>query len=400
MVNTQKIDNIISNTILSMFKGGAINPKGVYGLHAVIIKKPIDLDEAKQIAKDIIKDNTKTFYRETKQSYRFRNISKQKFIPKSFRTKKIRGKPISLVFGELKPEYEHLRGEGLMDFFSSVKKKAGEFITKTKDFFSPTLDDYNNTSKETLKQFGNIPIQSLTIYRTPIKGIFNRIINFISLGKWDELKRKYGFDRLFHLALVANVGTKNIIIEKNEVVNVSTSYKTDQNTEVYNIPLSGKIFSVKEMLETARRQVGDHKFFDYDAFNNNCQYFIKYLLTGMGLYTKEAENFLFQDLSKIYEDLPGYVPSIIKGVTKTGAVVSKLTGQGEDNYDEDSDEETDEICKALHSFILKNHNKYYVEDIEDYDLDTAFSDFVDKLPRRSKVFKIIEKLYQNNNLSS
>lgn len=385
MVNTQKIDNIISNTILSMFKGGAINPEGVYGLHAVIIKKPIDLDEAKRIAKDIIKDNTKTFYRETNQSYRFRNISKQKFIPKSFRTKKIRGRPISLVFGELLPQYEHLKGEGLMDFFGSVKKKATEAYSKVKDFFSPTLDDYSNTSKDTLQRYGNIPVQSLTIYRTPIKGIFNRIINFISLGKWDELKRKYGFDRLFHLALVANIGTKNIIIEKNEVVNVSTSYKTDQDTEVQGIPLSGKIFTVKEMLETARRQVGDHTFFDYDAFTNNCQYFIKYLLEGMGLYTEQAKSFLFQDLKEIYEELPSYVPSIIKGVTKTGAVVSKLTGQGEDESD---DETGDFFTEALYNYIVDNPKRY-----ENKDISEAFSDFIEDLPEDSDEYRKIVELY-------
>jgi hypothetical protein len=41
------------------------------------------------------------FMRETKLSYRFRNIPKTKFDPKSFRTKKI-NKNISLIYGTLK----------------------------------------------------------------------------------------------------------------------------------------------------------------------------------------------------------------------------------------------------------------------------------------------------------
>lgn len=73
----------------------------VYELHAVIIKKPIKLEEAKKIAQDIIKDKSKTFYRETMDSYRFRNIAKTKFDPKTFRTKVINPQ-ISLVFGKLK----------------------------------------------------------------------------------------------------------------------------------------------------------------------------------------------------------------------------------------------------------------------------------------------------------
>jgi spermidine synthase len=47
-----------------------------------------------------------------------------------------------------------------------------------------------------------------------------------------------------------------------------------------------------------------------------------------GLYSKEAEKFLFQDISEIYKRLPSYVSKVAKVVTDTGAVVSKLTGQG------------------------------------------------------------------------
>lgn len=72
-----------------------------YQLHAVVIKKPIDLKEAQQIASSIIDNKNRKFYRETESSYRFRNIPKTKFIKKSFRTKIINPE-ISLIFGALK----------------------------------------------------------------------------------------------------------------------------------------------------------------------------------------------------------------------------------------------------------------------------------------------------------
>jgi hypothetical protein len=71
-----------------------------YELHTVVIKKPIDLVEAKRISKNFI-TKSKEYNRETKTSYRFRNIPKQKFEPKSFRTKKV-NKQISLIYGKLK----------------------------------------------------------------------------------------------------------------------------------------------------------------------------------------------------------------------------------------------------------------------------------------------------------
>jgi len=71
----------------------------MWELHAVIISKPISLDKAKSLAQQFIKDKSKTFYRETEQSYRMRNIAKTKFS--EFRTKVI-DKKVSLIYGKLK----------------------------------------------------------------------------------------------------------------------------------------------------------------------------------------------------------------------------------------------------------------------------------------------------------
>ena len=72
-----------------------------YELHAVVIHKPVKLELAKKMAGDIIKDPSKTFYRETGESYRFRVIPKTKFKPATFRSK-IVNPQITLIFGELK----------------------------------------------------------------------------------------------------------------------------------------------------------------------------------------------------------------------------------------------------------------------------------------------------------
>jgi hypothetical protein len=82
------------------------------------------------------------------------------------------------------------------------------------------------------------------------------------------------------------------------------------------------------MLDKARKNVGDKTFFDYDAFKNNCQFFIRYCLEAIGLYTEPAKNFLFQDVEGIYKGLPSYVSKIAKVATRTGAVASKILGKG------------------------------------------------------------------------
>lgn len=301
-----------------------------YGLHAVIIKD-MPIDQAQKISQDFIKNKKRRFFRMAKNgSLRFRNISKQKFLPKSFRTKKINDK-ISLIYGELKPEFAHLKGEGLSDIVASVKK-----------FFSPRLDDYNNVSKNTINQYGSLPINEMFIYRTPIGGLLNTALNFISLGKWEQLKKRFGYDRLFHVALVCNISNKNIIVEKNEVINISQKYETKETTEVYKINMQGKTPTLLDMLNSVRNKLGDQMFFDYDAFRyppGNCQWFIRNLLESQGLYNKDVNDFLFQDLSEIYENLPSFVPDIAKTVTSTAAFFNKILGKG---MDEESDDDFDD----------------------------------------------------------
>lgn len=70
-------------------------------LHAVIVKKDVPFSKAKKTAADIIKEPTRKFYRETEESYRFRNIPKTKFDKGSFRSKVV-SPTVTLVFGKLK----------------------------------------------------------------------------------------------------------------------------------------------------------------------------------------------------------------------------------------------------------------------------------------------------------
>jgi len=302
------------------FEGGA---KG-YALHAVLINKDLGFEEAFKEAQHIIKKK-KFFHRETKNQYRFRNIPKQKFEPKTFRSKKI-NENITLVVGKLKPEHSHLEGAGLFDW---IKEKASGAVSAVKNYFKPR-EDYNNLSTKTINDYGNVPIKQLYIMRAPIQSMLNNIINFVSLGKWNELKQKYDFDKLFHLSLVARLENgKNIIMEKNEVVNISPEFKNEKDSETLDIPFNGNL-TINQILNTARKNIGDSKFFLYDAFTNNCQFFIKYLLEGQGLYNQNTKDFLFQDLEEIYKGLPSYVPKVMKGATTMGAIVNKILGKGKD----------------------------------------------------------------------
>jgi len=60
---------------------------------------------------------------------------------------------------------KNLEGAGLLDLFRAPKK------------------DYSNSSKKTLRTYGNSIIKSISVVRTPILGVIDKVINLLTFGK-------------------------------------------------------------------------------------------------------------------------------------------------------------------------------------------------------------------------
>jgi len=92
----------IKNVVQSIVGGKGKNKKNIndgYALHAVIINKSVPLEKAKKDARNIMKSKTDKFMRQTENSYRFRNIPKQKFS--DFRSQVVNPE-ITLIWGKMK----------------------------------------------------------------------------------------------------------------------------------------------------------------------------------------------------------------------------------------------------------------------------------------------------------
>jgi hypothetical protein len=222
-----------------------------------------------------------------------------------------------------------LVGEGIGSFFKSVSEKVKSFVNRLK----PNVSGFTNQSKTILGKYGKGKVVKLVIIRQPIMGVLDTIINGITFGAFQKAKKKYGYDKLFHLQLAVYVkvgrGTTKIVLEKNETVDMSVSTEHFQtgDKEFQIVPFE-KDFTLEEMVDTARTQQGDQKFFEYDAFTNNCQWFIGYLLHGQELYGPVEKAFLFQDLNEFNKDLPKWLPGFARKVTDLGATVANLRGKG------------------------------------------------------------------------
>jgi hypothetical protein len=149
------------------------------------------------------------------------------------------------------------------------------------------------------------------------------------------MRKKLGekYDKIFHLALIATIEIngqlKNIVIEKEATINISTHYKTKDTTEIMYIPLKNKNLTINEMLEKTRKTMGDKLYFGYSALqNNNCQNYIMQILINSDLLDENAFNFIFQPIQQIVKNMPFYMKTLTNKITGFKALLDKLIGKG------------------------------------------------------------------------
>ena len=186
------------------------------------------------------------------------------------------------------------KGKGIYDV---LKDPYGTI----KEAFKLIPSKLSNLSKKTMEVNGNNFIIGAYICRTPLNKILISIANAITDNEFNELVKSSGYDKLFHLSLVVILDNqKKITIEKNEVVTIK-NYNNNDVSKLTETMIIQKIAShritLNNLINNTLKYMGDSKFYDYDAWHNNCQVFIKSILISNDLFNESYNKFLFQDLN-------------------------------------------------------------------------------------------------------
>jgi len=178
-----------------------------------------------------------------------------------------------------------------------------------------------------IEKYGDQNITELSIYRAPVKKMLTKILNLISGGKFDEGLKETPYDDLFHLSLNMKLGDGDSFgLEKNEKIRIGKPVDESEK-EVMKIPLR-KYYTVRKFITDAIYRDGEKKFYEYDAFKNNCQDFIVTLLKANSLDTPTLLNFVKQDVSAIAEKST-FLQKLARTVTDLAASASSAsTGNG------------------------------------------------------------------------
>jgi hypothetical protein len=217
--------------------------------------------------------------------------------------------------------------------------------------------DYRQKTKKFITNYGSYDVKSITAVRTPILKLVNFALNAVSFGKLNDLKKKYGHDKLFHLGIIVELNdNKNtrLIIEKLEKVNIeffNESY-IKKNSETVNVPMNYKKVSLYDLLNNARRKFGDYRFFSYDGTGysgstNNCQDFIIMMLDASGLGDPSSKSFIKQDLDQLLNKLSKTTHKIAKGVTDLANKATSYIGLGYESDENESESDCSCDCHKM-----------------------------------------------------
>jgi hypothetical protein len=188
---------------------------------------------------------------------------------------------------------------------------------------------YPKKVQKILDKDGELPIASITLYRTPINSMLDKALNVISLGAFQEYKKSKGYDAFFHLYMVATLqGGTRYLIEKNEVINISTNLpSTTDKTETYDLGPTksgmGGGIPLAEFLEKTRKKIGDHRMMVYSAMENNCQRFILDLLDANGLLWKGVREWIMQDVEDFAKE-NGLLSQVANTITDVAGSANKV----------------------------------------------------------------------------
>ena len=181
-------------------------------------------------------------------------------------------------------------------------------------FFGGTRYNYRPQDRELLAKLGDEPITGLIVMRKPLANMLDTLMNFISLGKFEEIKAQNKYTDFYHLFVIALLQNGMMVrIEKNQTIELHTIQSLPSNQAFAEIT-PHQHTTLKQFLDNGEQLMGKRLYFTYDAKENNCQVYIYNLLKANGDITEEATDFIMQDIT----ELPEFTQTFAKAVTDLG----------------------------------------------------------------------------------
>ena len=180
-----------------------------------------------------------------------------------------------------------------------------------------------------MDKYGEKLIVSGQACRKPIPQTLEKIADLFTLGKFNEIKKKLGYDYYWHLYLnLVLDGGIPITLEKNQVINIAEGHK-DNPSACMDIPkLTNSKITLSEYFNTAVQKYGADFIFDYEMLHKNCQRFVEALNTANGVSNPSLRSFVNQNIADAVKS--DFLITGARVGTKIGETFSMILGRTKD----------------------------------------------------------------------
>lgn len=173
-----------------------------------------------------------------------------------------------------------------------------------------------------IKSEGKAIVERVEVCRAPIMGIFEKLLNTLSFGMLKRKMKERDYDKLFHLYVILYLSNGSVYrIEKNQRMNIIKNPKKSEETVCKETAVGNINF---ETFITAPERVDMKDLYRYNAFEFNCQNYVKRLLNANGI--TQFNDFILQ---KVKDLAPSYLKTIARGITDIAGVADYVIRGGE-----------------------------------------------------------------------
>ena len=179
-----------------------------------------------------------------------------------------------------------------------------------------------------LEEHGTESISDMQVRRIPLGTLINTFLSYLTWGAVKKEMEKYHYDKLYHLQLyIKTVEGTEVILEKNERINLLTNTKMNQFTEMMYVGFN-KTITINDLLANTQKLMGP-RFYPYNAVNNNCQVFISSVLTANEINTPELKQFVNQPVEQIFSKTSPILKKFVEYVIHLGYIKDVVIQGGE-----------------------------------------------------------------------
>ena len=187
----------------------------------------------------------------------------------------------------------------LFIFFVIVSFFIIRFLQKSFDYNNIFFYKYNQKCKKIINKYGDYQINKIYIVRQPFGKFVNFIFNVLTLFNYNKYLSESNENYPYHPALIFEIKQKNnvkfLLVEKNNCINICETFLLHKNHEFKRINNIQKNITLKKILTLTQKRIGNHKYFNWNIYKNNCQEFTKEILITLGKKSTTYDKFIFSD---------------------------------------------------------------------------------------------------------